>query len=81
MNHSGINPEPPGTSEAISKYKMVSFDNTNPFCTCHSSGNLVDGLPLAIHEDAFLAYCRFSGRASFRKFRCKIIDDTTFIEY
>ena len=51
-------------------------DYTNPFWTCHSSGNLVDGLPLAIHnKDAVLTSCRFSRRAPIRKFRCKILDD------
>ena len=39
--------------------KKGIWDNTYPFWTCHPSGNLVDGLPLAIH----------------RKFRCKILDD------
>ena len=29
---------------------MQLFDCTNLFWTCHSSGNLVDGLPLAIHN-------------------------------
>ena len=50
-------------------------DYTNSSWMCHSSGNLVDGLPLAIHKDAVLASCRFSGRAPIRKFRCKILDD------
>ena len=31
---------------------MGLFDITHPFCTCPSSENLVDGLPLAIHFDA-----------------------------
>ena len=55
---------------------MRSFDNTNPFWTCHSSGNLVDGLPLAIHnKDAVLASCRFSGGAPIRIFGSNNLDD------
>jgi len=46
-----------------------------PFWTCHSSGNLVDGLPLAIHKDAVIASFPFLGRAPIHKFRCKILDD------
>jgi len=53
----------------------MTCDHTYPFWRCHSSGNLVDGLPPAIHKDAVLASCRFSGRASIHKFRCKILDD------
>ena len=51
------------------------WDNTYPFWTCHPSGNLVDGLPLAIHKNAVLASCRFPRRAPIRIPRCKIIDD------
>ena len=55
---------------------MKILDNTYRIWTCHPSGNLVDGLPLAIHsKDAVIASCRFSGRAPIRKFRCKIPDD------
>ena len=51
-----------------------TWDNKYPFWTCHPSGNLVDGLPLAIHKDAVLTSCRFFMRAPIRKFRCKILD-------
>ena len=50
------------------------WNNRYPFWKCHPSGNMVDGLPLAIH-DAVLASCRFSGRVPIRKFRSKILDN------
>jgi len=50
-------------------------DYSNSFWTCHSSGNLVDGLPLAIHKDAVLANCQFSRRAPIRIFWSKMLDD------
>jgi len=51
---------------SLQYYTRRIWDNTYPFWTCHPSGNLVDGLPLAIH----------SGRAPIHKFRCKILDYT-----
>ena len=60
---------------AIKTIKALPEDYTHAFWTCHSSGNLVDGLPLAKHKDAVLASCRFSRRATMRIFRSKILDD------
>ena len=39
------------------------------FCTCLSSGNQVDGLPLALHKDAVAASWHFFGRACDRRIR------------
>ena len=50
-------------------------DYTNPFQTCRSSGNLVDALPLAIHnKDAVLVSCLCLWRASIGIVRCRIVD-------
>jgi len=56
--------------------KRSVSDYTNPFWTCHSSENLVHGLPLTIHKDCVIASCRFSRRAPIRIFWCKILDDS-----
>ena len=50
-----------------------------PFWTCHSSGNQVDGLPLALsNKDAVTASCRRRGRAARRILGRKnlMIDET-----
>jgi hypothetical protein len=39
-------------------------DKSRSFCTCPSSGNQVDGLPLAPRRDAASASWPFSGRAN-----------------
>ena len=53
-------------------------DYTDPFWTCHSSRNQVDGLLLAIsNKDAVLASRRYSGRAPIHKFRWEILDGET----
>jgi len=41
--------EQPASAQSSPDIKQCLRYNTKPFCTCHSSGNLVDGLPLAVH--------------------------------
>ena len=75
INRAQIDMRDPNHTMSIRDLTTWIWENTYPFWTCHPSGNLVDGLPLAIHKDDVLASCRFSGRAPIRKFRCKILDD------
>ena len=49
--------------------RIRSSDNPNPFCTCHSSGNLVDGLPLAIHSNSAGKTPERINRDAFHRFR------------
>ena len=50
------------------------------FCTCPTSGNQVDGLPLALSKDAVSASWRFSGRACERKIYKKMYTVEWIIE-
>ena len=50
-------------SWAQSRLELQARGWCGPFWTCHSSGNQVDGLPLAVSKDAVSASCIFPGRA------------------
>ena len=56
-----------GAAPKVPQGPSTGAKQADPFCTCPSIGNQVDGLPIALSKDAVPASCRFFGRAPIRK--------------